>query len=104
MMDETAEWLVKGARGVFLGRTDSLRRALDAVVEISAWQHVVSLERGTSDKIVVFSAQLDRLLKAQSADAPGLTRLGGRSRTMRATSTAQQSRPDLLVRSPRTSS
>jgi hypothetical protein len=103
-MDESAEWLVKGARGVFLGRTDNLRRALDAVVEISAWQHVVSLERVSSDKVVVFSAQLDRLLKAHSAGAPSLTRSGGRSRATRATSPAQQSRPDLLVRSPRTSS
>jgi len=64
LLDEAADWFAKGPRGVVLGRAGSLREAIDALVEFGVSGHVVSLARGPSEDIVVFSPQLGRLVAA----------------------------------------
>jgi hypothetical protein len=62
LLDEAAVWFAKGSHGIVLGRAESLREAIEAVVEFGVSEHIISLVRGASEDIVVFSHQLERLV------------------------------------------
>jgi len=66
LLDEAADWFVKGPRAGVLGRAVSLRQAIDGLVEFGVSGQVVSLARGPSEDIVMFSPQLGRLVAARA--------------------------------------
>jgi hypothetical protein len=66
LLDEAAEWFVKGTRFVILGRAVSLPQAIDGLVKFGASDQVVSLAGGPFEDIVVFSPQLGRLVAAHA--------------------------------------
>ena len=60
---ETASWTLKGRLGELMGEVASLRCAVEQAARLGALGHrVVAFVRGSPPEIVVFSAQIQRLL------------------------------------------
>lgn len=64
ILNETGHWVVNGQQGRVLCFAASLRRALERASEFAASDAiVVAICRLPSDNIIVFSGQIERLVK-----------------------------------------
>ena len=63
ILDETAGWVVRGARGAVLGQAASLRAAMTMALG-HAGQTVLALTQAPDDHIIVFHEQMVRLIEA----------------------------------------
>jgi hypothetical protein len=63
MLHETANWTVTGPEGAILCEVASLHCAVEQAVEFGALGHrIVALVRGVPPVVVVFSAQIRKLI------------------------------------------
>lgn len=64
MLDETAEWAVRGVCGAVLGQAASLRAAMTMARDLE--DQVVALTQAPDDHVIVFHDQMDRLAEARA--------------------------------------
>jgi hypothetical protein len=65
ILDETAAWAVRGEKGAVLAQAASLRDVLAMAADIEReGQRIAAVTEGRDDRVIVFRAQMDRLLEA----------------------------------------
>jgi hypothetical protein len=68
ILDEPNDWTVNGPRGVVLGTANSLRIAIEMAGEFYRWGgRVVYVARKPSSDVIVFMAQIQKLMQRLAA-------------------------------------
>jgi hypothetical protein len=62
MLDEPAEWIVNGIARKILATRVSLRDAITEARRLKSSQHVMAVARRSNSRVVMFYAQVDRLI------------------------------------------
>ncbi len=66
ILDETTSWAVRDTSGTVMGWAASLRMALAMASALEQeGRKVVALSQGQDDRVIVFQAQMGRLLEAR---------------------------------------